>query len=119
MSVLCIVLCVVLCVVLWCEALLCCDACGSPAAFYSLLQPLLQHELTRAFLHSCSNPETHCPKGSGAASATVAGYYSIAAPTLFPEQFKYVEPLNNLCLHVLTLISLTLTNTDFPLLISS
>ena len=40
LSVLCIVLCVVLCVVLWCEALLCCDACGSvlrpSTASYSL-----------------------------------------------------------------------------------
>ena len=37
-----IVLCVVLCIEAWCvvkRGVVCCDACGSPAASYSLLQP--------------------------------------------------------------------------------
>ena len=38
------------CCVMYCDACYGCDACDSPAAFYNLLQPLLQHKLTRLIL---------------------------------------------------------------------
>ena len=53
---------------------MCRDACGSPAAFCSLVQPLLQHELTRLLLSPLLPPfdQGDCEKGDPDSSADAA-----------------------------------------------